>query len=116
MKVNKHVENILWDIVRDHGAHDGWIFVIIGKGGPTGKTWLTNQLRLRGYKALELTDALLGVVSYEGNINRIYEDWTNKTMTIILNRPIKEEKKTVKMTISEIERIVGATVEIVSEK
>lgn len=39
-------------------------FIIMGKTGPTGKTWLTEQLRSIGCDAIELSEDICGYVDY----------------------------------------------------
>lgn len=66
-------------------------FIILGKPGPTGKTWLCNKLKKHGLNAIELTETLLDYIDYTGHqssMNDYYEDHDNKYVVIILNRPI----------------------------
>lgn len=59
-------------------------YIIMGRVGPTGKTWLCNKLRERGYSAFELTENTFDLVEYTstGNHYRIEKDHA----IIVLNR------------------------------
>jgi hypothetical protein len=63
-----------------------WTYVIFGKGGPTGKTYLCNSLRANGYNAIELSEDICGIVECHDNENHylVYEH--NKCLVIILNK------------------------------
>jgi hypothetical protein len=65
-----------------------YTYVILGKGGPTGKTWLTNGLTQLGYRAIELSEYMYDDVEYirDRNSFRIIED--QKCVVIILNKNI----------------------------
>lgn len=61
-------------------------FVILGKAGPTGKTWLRYRLREHGYHAVEITDAIFDLVDYKDDENHLLVDELTGTVTIVLNR------------------------------
>lgn len=86
--VNKgmsHTE-ILYDISHLENPEQ-YTYVIMGKPGPTGKSWLCKQLKDRGFKAVE-SDYLN--LLYRTDINKnyyfVYPDV--KTIVIVLNRTI----------------------------
>jgi hypothetical protein len=94
----------------------GFTFVITGKGGPTGKTWLTEKLRRNGFNAIEITEAMLGYVEYNDDANHYVVNGADKWGLIVLNKPLDLSKKSSKkMTVAEIEKELGYTIEIVSE-
>jgi hypothetical protein len=69
-----------------------WTYIIFGSGGPTGKTYLYNKLRWKGYNAIELTEEICSFVEYRDRKNHylIYED--SKVVVIILNKLIPQRK------------------------
>lgn len=64
-------------------------FVILGKSGPTGKTWLWRQLRKRGLNAIEVTESLVGLVSYTDSVNHYITENLDNTVIIVLNRYVR---------------------------
>ena len=73
-----------------HGTHT-WnakemIYLVMGKGGPTGKTWLVYQLRGAGLRAIDVTeDAFEFVISRRCSGNYMKVDEANKVVYISLN-------------------------------
>ena len=77
----------------DYNYRD-YFFMIAGKPGPTGKTWLWDALTRRGFKAVELTESLEkhGLWCQEVNNRNGYTvDHKNKTVLIVLNKPLDME-------------------------
>ena len=73
-----------------------YTYIILGKNGPTGKTWLWNQLRKNGLNAIEVTEYLLGIINIDRDNKRNYfitDDYYN-TVIIVLNSPILRASKT----------------------
>lgn len=66
-------------------------FIILGKTGPTGKTWLWNELRKRGLNAVEVTEGLLGLVHYTDNVNHYITEILDNTVIIVLNRYVRRK-------------------------
>lgn len=64
-------------------------YIILGRPGPTGKTWLYNGLKLNGYKAFELSEDIIGLVDYRDDDNHYLIDDTKKQVIIILNKDYK---------------------------
>lgn len=69
-----------------------YTYIVLGKIGPTGKTWLTNALIDNGYKAFDLTESLYKLIDYPEDT--IDNNWfsvnhTQKFIVIILHRRIK---------------------------
>lgn len=67
-----------------------YVFIILGKNGPTGKTYLTKVLRDNGYRAVEITECIFDNGAYEPRriMNSVHVDELSKTITIILNKPL----------------------------
>lgn len=109
-------EEFLRMILKRKDLYKGFTFVITGKGGPTGKTWLTEKLRHNGFNAVEVTEAMLGYVDYNDDANHHAFNCAEKWVLIVLNTPLNLSKKSSKkMTVAEIEKELGYTIEIVSE-
>ena len=62
-----------------------YVFVILGQPGPTGKTWLCDQLRVRDYTSYELPFETYNFVDFADKKNHYVVDHINKMVTIILN-------------------------------
>lgn len=83
-----------------------YTIIILGKAGPTGKTWLTNKLNEKGWKAIEIGDLFLshsivqnGVlirnpwfISYNDNNDHVIVEDDRKVVVMILNQNIYGEK------------------------
>ncbi len=67
-----------------------WRYVILGRPGPTGKTYLCNQLCENGYNAIEITEEIYDLVSFDDNKNHFKIDYMKKLVVIILNRKLPE--------------------------
>lgn len=59
-------------------------YIITGKSGRTGKTWLTEKLKENGLNAFEISEHIYDKVSYIENSNA-YIDNMSDTVLIILN-------------------------------
>ena len=82
---------ILKRIVRDQlGDGKQYTYVIFGERGPTGKTWLCNELKNHGFNAIEITENMFFLVEYCDNDNHIIVDDLNKQMIIVLNRRLSK--------------------------
>lgn len=65
-------------------------FVICGKGGPTGKSWLCNELKKAGHVAIEISEGINRFVSYDDDRNHACELGFNQTIVIVLNKRIDD--------------------------
>lgn len=65
-------------------------FIVMGKTGPTGKTWLTDKLKEIGCEAVELSEDVYGLLEYTDYNNHYITDFDNKTSIIILNHPLED--------------------------
>lgn len=66
--------------------------VILGKPGPTGKTWLATELTKRRYTAVEVSESILDKLSYNDAKNHVIryvgiDNPLNRHIVIILNKP-----------------------------
>lgn len=61
-------------------------YVILGKSGPTGKTWLYNELRYRHLNAIEISEQIHGLVQYNDDHNHYFEPMFGLTRVIVLNK------------------------------
>lgn len=76
-------------IVKDNPeAIKKYRFIVMGKTGPTGKTWLTEELRKIGCDAIELSEDICGYVDYTDFQNHYLIDPFNRITVIILNTPL----------------------------
>lgn len=77
--------------------HDGYdqlkdyTFIILGRPGPTGKTWLRQALKLRGLNAIEITSSIYNLTSYTDDYNHCVIDHDQKNVVVILNRCLSLE-------------------------
>ena len=65
------------------------VFVICGRGGPTGKSWLCSELQKAGHIAIEISDGINRFVDYQDNTNHMCESVFNQVI-IVLNEPLTE--------------------------
>ena len=88
MKLAKEItpDDILKHILNFNSRRDG-TYVILGKPGPTGKTYLCNKLVTLGYNAVEISEGitLSDAVEYKDDANHIVEMPFDYTV-IILNQ------------------------------
>lgn len=64
------------------------LYIICGESGPTGKTWLWNELRKEGHNAIEITEAIRPFVVYHDDENYMYEARLGQII-IVLNKPLR---------------------------
>mgnify|MGYP006874619200 CR=1 FL=1 len=62
-------------------------YIICGRSGPTGKTWLANELRKAGHTAIEISEGINQFVHYCDDKNHMVELGFNQ-IVIILNKPL----------------------------
>jgi hypothetical protein len=65
-----------------------YTYIIMGRVGPTGKTWLCNELRRNGHNAIEITNQIYDIVDYHDEHNYFRRDVVNKQVIIVLNKVI----------------------------
>lgn len=64
-------------------------YIITGKPGITGKTWLTNQLLNKGYDAIEISELIYDAVEYKHRGNLVIDQ--NNIVLIVLNMQVEVE-------------------------
>lgn len=74
----------------DHRLCARYTYIILGKPGPTGKSWLTEVLKKEGLNAIEISEYVAGHITYDDCTNHLIEDTDKNIITIILNRPLEE--------------------------
>lgn len=100
-------EWIFNNIVNDFTSGE-YRYVILGKIGPTGKTWLWSKLKKDGFDAIELSENLVDDIYYCGFKNYVRVNELDKIVIIILNKPLELKKKT-----KEIKLIVDDDVDVI---
>ena len=63
--------------------------IITGRPGPTGKTWLREELRAMGYNAFEILENLYMFVEYSDDKNHVAFDGLDNTYVVILNKRLE---------------------------
>lgn len=84
-----------YDILRRFAANDkfvseGYLFLILGKPGATGKTYLTQKLKEQGCQVAELSEELAPFLKSD-NFNHVIVDDLEKQVVIILNRDLPKQ-------------------------
>lgn len=79
-------------VIEDHVFSTDYTFIILGKSGPTGKTYLTNLIIKNGYKAIDISESLYGIVNYipNDNKNHYHIDYLRQVFVVVLNNPLKK--------------------------
>lgn len=67
-----------------------YTYIICGKNGPTGKTWLRRLLIDFGYNAFEISESTCGLIQYCDDENHLIVNNIEKTVIIILNKSLRE--------------------------
>lgn len=62
-------------------------YIICGRSGPTGKTWLTNELRKAGHTAIEISESINPFVHYRDDENHMLELGFDQ-IVVMLNKPL----------------------------
>lgn len=78
---------ILYEILKEPRIYNrDYTYVILGKSGPTGKTWMWDKLRSRGLRAIEISEHIYDLVEYSDSDNHCLIDEHTQVVTIVLNR------------------------------
>lgn len=93
-KTTMSPQEILNMIIEIKERYRDRIFIIMGKSGPTGKSWLTYALRIHGFNAIEISEDISGLVDFKDDFNHFIDD-EYKKIVIVLNKSleIKPKKK-----------------------
>ena len=78
-RILRHIMSDWFDDAKEY------TYIILGSGGPTGKTWICNGLKLHGFKAFEITEVISEFMLCLDNDNHLMIDDTNKLAVIVLN-------------------------------
>lgn len=83
-----------WFIKRSDIDRNNYTIVITGRIGPTGKTWLCNELVKKGYRAMENSQLTMSKLLTDDGMNHVFVDNSAKLVTIVLNEilPMYEDK------------------------
>lgn len=79
------------DLFKKEHEKEPYTFIILGRGGPTGKTWLCTGLRKYGFMAFELSESVFPFIDYNDNGNHVIKDDIDKNIIIILNQPLRSD-------------------------
>lgn len=80
---------IVIDIMRDTlGDAREYTYIILGRPGSTGKTWLCSELRYHGFNAFEISEDIWELVRYNDEENHVIVDDFKKQVVIVLNQSI----------------------------
>lgn len=81
------------DVLRFAGGwgDKSWTYIILGRSGPTGKTFLYNMLKKNGYNAIEISEDIWDLVNFLDAENHYRIDYLKKQVTIVLNKPLQLE-------------------------
>lgn len=63
--------------------------IITGRPGPTGKTWLREELRAMGYNAFEISENLYMFVEYSDDKNHVTYDTRDNVIVVVLNKRLE---------------------------
>lgn len=72
-------------------ALEDYVYIILGRAGATGKTWIRDGLQLHGLRAIEITENVYNLVDYADDRNHFIIDDLNEYVIIVLNNYIKGE-------------------------
>lgn len=73
---------------------DSYTYIICGKSGPTGKTWLWKTLKCHGFNAIEISEDIVGLVEYRDDKNYFIVNERDGFIIIILNKLLERGNNT----------------------
>lgn len=83
---NANTLDILKYIIRhDKVKRDTFTIIITGRIGPTGKTWLCNELCKYGYKAMEMSPLFHSLQMKDDGVNYVIVDDSVDQVIVVLN-------------------------------
>lgn len=95
LKTNANTLDILKYIMRHNKINrNDWTVIITGRIGPTGKTWLCNELCKKGYRATEDSQLTVARLLSDDGTNHVITNEDAKLVVIVLNEilPMYEDK------------------------
>ena len=75
----------IFNLIKSNPFCQDYKYVVLGRPGPTGKSWITRKLKEIGCDAVEISELVYRYISYTDYENSYIFDSTNKICTIILN-------------------------------
>lgn len=83
-----YVEMSPLDILRFAGSRGdkSWTYIITGKTGPTGKTYIRDLLRRNGYNAVEISEDIFSLIEYKDDENHFLVNDGAKYAIIVRNK------------------------------
>lgn len=78
---------ILYEILK-HPCVMDYTYVILGQSGATGKTWLYNELKINGFRVVELSEDIYKLLQYKDCDNHVIINEFQQTIIIILNKSL----------------------------
>lgn len=91
LNIKNSPSQILNHISNNIEYYKDFTFIIMGRSGATGKTWLWNGLNNIGLKAVEISEEILPLVEYIDDENHYSCNTLNKIVLLVLNKPLKEK-------------------------
>lgn len=65
---------------------ENWTYIIMGRPGPTGKTYTWDLLRKNGYNAIEISEDIFNLVEYRDDKNHFLVNDNAKRAIIVRNK------------------------------
>lgn len=87
------IRNHIFSMIKIIERYKNYTYIVLGKGGPSGKSWITRSLRDNDLHAVEITENLLGFVEYKDDDNHMIWDDYHETCIIILNKVDRNRKE-----------------------
>ena len=80
------------DILRFAGSRGdrSWTYIVTGRPGPTGKTYLCDLLKRNRYHAIEISEDIFTLVEYKDDKNHVLINDAEKYAIIIKNKILPE--------------------------
>lgn len=83
---NVNTLEILKRILRDNRIRrETFTIIITGRVGPTGKTWLCNELKKKGYRAMEMSPLFHSLNLKDDGVNHVVVDDCMDQIIVVLN-------------------------------
>lgn len=72
------------NVIKSNELRKKYKYIIMGRIGPTGKTWITQELKRLGLDAVEITENVSGRIFYKYDENFVSWNEENKVCVISL--------------------------------
>lgn len=70
-----------------------YTYIILGKIGPTGKTWLCKALTDKGFKAFDISEDIFDLADYQDENNHCVINHFQKHVVVVLNQRLNTRKE-----------------------